>query len=162
VLHRRFLAADHQAVAALEAEDAAARADVDVVDPLRRELLGAAEVVDVVRVPAVNEDVAALEVGHEVCDGPVDHRRGDHHPDGARLPQPAGQLLQRGHADRLLARELRDGVGGRVEHHALVPRPDEPAHHVGAHPAETDHCQLHALLLVANRVTTRAVRRSMR
>ena len=41
-------AADHHAVAALQAPDAAARAHVHVVDALRGEFLGAADVVDVV------------------------------------------------------------------------------------------------------------------
>ena len=61
-LHDLRLAADHHAVAALQAPDAAAGADVDVVDALRREFLGAADVVDVVGVAAVDEDVARLEV----------------------------------------------------------------------------------------------------
>jgi hypothetical protein len=30
-----------------------------------------------------------------------------------------------------------------VEHHALVARPEKPPHHVGAHPAQTDHSELH-------------------
>src|SRR5579884_1128226 len=55
---RLGFAADHQAVAALEAPDAAARAGVYVVQPAGRELLGAANVVDVVRVAAVNDRVA--------------------------------------------------------------------------------------------------------
>ena len=61
------LAADHEAVAALEAEDAAARADVDVVHPARLELGGAVDVVAVVAVAAVDDDVAALEVPGELA-----------------------------------------------------------------------------------------------
>ncbi len=61
VLDHVGLAADHHAVAALQAPDAAAGADVDVVDALRRQLLGAPDVVDVVGVAAVDEDVARLE-----------------------------------------------------------------------------------------------------
>src|SRR5262245_21263682 len=48
VLDHRRLAADHQAVPSLPSPDATAGPDVDVVDALRRELLGASEVVDVV------------------------------------------------------------------------------------------------------------------
>jgi hypothetical protein len=57
-LHDLGLAADHQAVAALEPPDAAARAHVDVVDVLRLEPLRARDVVVVVRVAAVDDGVA--------------------------------------------------------------------------------------------------------
>src|SRR4051812_43797689 len=62
------LAADHQAVPALQAPDAAARAYVDVVDLLCAEVLRAADVVDVVRVAAVDDDVAGFELGQQVLD----------------------------------------------------------------------------------------------
>jgi hypothetical protein len=51
---RLGLAADHQAEAAPEAPDAAARADVEVVDALSRSAAACAEVVVVVRVAAVD------------------------------------------------------------------------------------------------------------
>src|SRR5262245_44351879 len=54
------LAADHHAVPALQAPDAAARAHVDVVNAFRRELLRPADIVDVVGIAAVDQDVAAL------------------------------------------------------------------------------------------------------
>ena len=57
------LAADHLAVAALQAPDAAAGADVDVVDALGLQLRGAADVVEVVGVAAVDDDVAGLQGG---------------------------------------------------------------------------------------------------
>ena len=56
-----LLAADHQAEAALEAPDAAARAAVDVVDALLAQRRRVPDVVDVVRVAAVDDDVAGLE-----------------------------------------------------------------------------------------------------
>src|SRR5262249_38022012 len=56
-LDRLALAADHQAVAALEAPDAAAGAHVDVVDAAPGELAGAGDVVVVVRVAAVDQGV---------------------------------------------------------------------------------------------------------
>ena len=64
------LAADHQAEAALEAEDAAARPHVDVVDPALGELARAADVVVVARVAAVDHRVARLEQRPELGDGP--------------------------------------------------------------------------------------------
>src|SRR5262245_40297831 len=55
--HVRF-AADHHAVASLQSPHTAARANVDVVDALRRQFFRAANVVDVIGIPAVNEDVS--------------------------------------------------------------------------------------------------------
>ena len=56
--HRLVGPADHQAVAAVEAEDAAAGAAVDEVDALLAQLLGPADVVAVVGVAAVDDRVA--------------------------------------------------------------------------------------------------------
>ena len=55
---RLGVATDHQAVPALEAVDAAARADVEVVDPGRSERRRAIDVVVVPRVPTVDQHVA--------------------------------------------------------------------------------------------------------
>ena len=61
------LAADHQAVAALQAPDAAAGADIGVVNAARLQLLGAANVVDVIRVAAIDDDVALLHARGKLC-----------------------------------------------------------------------------------------------
>ena len=53
-LNDRCLAADHHAVAALQSPDAAARADIDVVNSLRRELLSAPDVIHIIGVAAVD------------------------------------------------------------------------------------------------------------
>ena len=88
------LAADHHAVAALQAPDAAAGADVDVVDALGGEFLRAADVVDVVGVAAVDEDVAAFEKGSRLAMTAV-HDGGRHHePDRARLGQLLDEVLR--------------------------------------------------------------------
>src|SRR5262249_57071041 len=57
--HGRIRSADHHAVSALQAPDAATGSYIHVVDPFRHEFLCAADVVHVVRVAAVDEDVAA-------------------------------------------------------------------------------------------------------
>src|SRR5581483_11019893 len=69
------LAANHQAVTALAAPDAAARAHVHVMNSFRRELLGAANIVDVIGIAAVDQNVAGIEVRQEIRDGLI-HRRG--------------------------------------------------------------------------------------
>src|SRR5262249_61868722 len=61
----RRLAADHETEAALEPPDPAARAHVHVVEAARAELVGAPDVVVVVRVAAVDDHVVALEQRHE-------------------------------------------------------------------------------------------------
>ena len=62
------VAADHQAVAALEPEDAAAGAAVDVVDPALGQPRGGVDVVAVVGVAAVDDHVALAEQRRELVD----------------------------------------------------------------------------------------------
>jgi hypothetical protein len=56
-------AADHHAIATLQTPDPAACPDVHIMDLLRGEFLGTADVVHIVGVAAVDEDVAGLEMG---------------------------------------------------------------------------------------------------
>ena len=62
MLDGAFGAADHHAVAALESPDAAAGAYIHVMNSFGSEFFGAADVVDVVGVAAVDEDVAGFEM----------------------------------------------------------------------------------------------------
>src|SRR5262245_10209875 len=139
-----FLAADHQTIAALGAPDAARRADVEIMDALLFEHLRAAHVVFEMRIAAVNDDVAG---GHRLRP-PVDGlfsrgAGGDHRPDGARLSHLFDQFLDRSRAARAFALQLLDALGVEVEDEALVPAPHQTANHVGAHPAQANHSQLH-------------------
>ena len=84
---------DHQAVAALEPEDAAAGADVDVVDPLLAQLLGATDVIAIVGVATVDDDVALVQQRGELIDDLAGQAGRDHHPDRARPLQLADELL---------------------------------------------------------------------
>src|SRR5262249_2048808 len=134
---------DHQAVAALEAEYAAAGSDVDVFDATRHERRCAVDVVAVVAVAAVDDDVAAVhQLGELVHDSARDRRR-DHHPGRAGGFQLLDELGERGCADGTFALELRHGGGIDVVDDALVPVPHQPPDDVGAHPAESDHSKLH-------------------
>ena len=66
----RFLVtADHQAVAALQTEDAAAGTNIDVVQALLPKLGGAAYIVAIVGVAAVDDDVALVEQPGELFNG---------------------------------------------------------------------------------------------
>jgi len=85
-------AADHEAISLLEPEHAAARADVEIVDAGGAELGGAPDVVLVVGIAAVDQHVARGEHRAELGDHPIDDRRRQHDPDGARGLERAHQL----------------------------------------------------------------------
>jgi hypothetical protein len=93
--HDVVLAADHLAIAALEAPDAAAGADVDVMNALGGEFLGAANVVDVIGIAAVDHDVAGFELRGEVLQGGIHNAGGNHQPDGARLREFLYEVVER-------------------------------------------------------------------
>ncbi len=79
------VAADHEAVPALGAPDAAARAGVDVVQPARLERRRPPHIVLEVRVAAVDDDVARRHAVGECVDCLFGRCSGrNHHPDGAR------------------------------------------------------------------------------
>src|SRR5882762_443681 len=137
-------AADHLAIAALESPNAAARADIHIVNAFRREFLGAANVVDVVGVAAVDDDVAGLKLRSQVVQRGVDDAGGHHEPDSARLREFLYEIVERRRTYRTFRAELLHGIGAAVEDNALVTIFLQAAHHVGAHPAETDHAELHS------------------
>ena len=72
--HRRLLAANHQAVPAFDSPDAAAHADIDVMNTSGFQLFRATNIVDIVRVSAVDDHVAWLELwrerSHRLCRPP--------------------------------------------------------------------------------------------
>ena len=142
---RAVLATDHQAEPTLEAEHTTTGADVDVVDALGPEHLGAVDVVAVVRVAAVDDDVAGVE-----SPGDVHHRRsgiggGHHHPRGAGRLERGDELVEVGGTGDgvALGSQRRDGIGAHVVDHAGVAVTHEATHQVGAHAPETDHSELH-------------------
>ena len=106
----------------------------------------AADVVVEVGVAAVDDRVARLEVLEQLLDLGLGRVAGrDHHPDRARLLELVDQLLDRVRRDRALALGL-DLLGllrRPVVDDDLVAVADEPADHVGPHPAETDEPDAH-------------------
>ena len=138
-VHDVVLAADHQAVAPLEAEDATARADVDVVDAGGLQALGAVDVVAVVRVAAVDDDVARREHLREIGDRRVDEGGGHHDPHRSRLGELRHEVFEAVATDRAFAGQPLHRIRAHVVDDALVSGLHQPPHHVGAHAAETDH-----------------------
>ena len=124
---------DHQAEAPLEPEDAAAGADVDVVDPLRTQGFGPVDVVAVVRVAAVDDDVALGHQPGQLIDGVAREGGGHHHPGRLGRLQLGHELLEGAGARRPLVFERLDGVGVDVIDDAAVPASHQPPHQVGAH-----------------------------
>jgi hypothetical protein len=135
--------ADHHAIAAFEPPHAAGRADVDIVDALRAEFLRVADVVDIVRVPAVDDAVARLEQRGEVRNARIGHAGRYHQPHRARFVELADEIFQRGCTGRAFLAQPRDGLGAAVVHDARVSPAHQAPHHVRAHAAEADHPELH-------------------
>jgi hypothetical protein len=141
------LAADHQAVAAFQSPHAAAGADVHVVDLFGAQLLGAADVIDVVGVAAVDDDVSGSQVRQQVLNGLVNNRRRHHQPHRARLLKVAHQFRERCGADGAALCQLLHRRGRAVVDHALVASLEEPANHVRPHATEADHSDSHGRYL---------------
>src|SRR5262249_23491960 len=92
-----FGAADHHAVSAVNAPDAATGADIDVVDATAFQFQRPPNIVFVVRVAAVNDDVAGLEALSESINrllGGIARR--DHDPGCTRLFELADKIIERG------------------------------------------------------------------
>ena len=86
VIHGLLWAADHHAIAALDTPDAAGRAAIDVANALLGQFLGAADVVLVEGIAAIDDDVVRLQQAAEMLDRFFGDPAGwQHHPNGARL-----------------------------------------------------------------------------
>ncbi len=88
------LAADHEAVTAVEPPHAATRPAIDVVETRGAESLGALDIVAVVRVPPVDDDVTGREARHEPIERRVDDGRRHHEPDAPRLLEARDQVIE--------------------------------------------------------------------
>jgi len=104
--HDVVFAADHHAVAAFQAPDAAAGSDVHVVDFLRRQLLRAPDVVDLIGIAVVDEDVARLQKFDQIGDAFIDHCGGNHQPQSPGLLQLLDQVGKRTCPDRFLGNQF--------------------------------------------------------
>ena len=135
--------ADHQAVAAVKAPDAAARPDVDEMDAGGADARARIDGVAVVGVAAVDDDVAGLKQGREPVHVFGNDPRWQHEPARARLLQEAGEMLDAVGTPRSFLDQLLDAVGVDVVDDAFMAGAQKPAHHVGAHPAKADHPDLH-------------------
>ena len=135
LLHVRGRAADHQAVAVVEAPDAAGDTAVEVADALGLEQLLVLEVVGEAAVATVDDQVALVEQAGELGDGVAGRRTAGHHdPHHPRRVEPLDEVGQRA--------RVRHGLVAVVPHDLVASAADALAH-VAAHLAQPDQTQLH-------------------
>src|ERR1019366_9540940 len=156
-VHYLLFAANHETVATVEAQYAAARAAVHIVYAARHQPRRARDVVAIVRVAAVDHRVTSGELGEQRLDRGVDDGCGNHEPDRARLPQLLDEIVERRRLTGALGGDRLHRRLGHVVRHALVSATHEAAHHVRAHASQADHANLHRAL---QRVTQGSHRRA--
>jgi hypothetical protein len=144
-LHHADLAADHQAIAALQSPNAPGGADVEVVDPPGLEFSGAADVVLPEGVAAVDQHIDGTEQARQFGNGGLgDLASRQHQPDDARGGQRSckrGETVDGGGA---LTSQSATGLGVAVMDDAGVAMAHETARDVGAHATEPDDADVHA------------------
>src|SRR5208283_18279 len=97
----------------------------------------------VIRVAAVDEDVVLAELGAQLGDGGIHHGSGNHQPDGARLLELGDEVVDGSGPGGTLAGKLLHRIRAAVIDNALVAIFLETPNHIGAHPAQPDHAELH-------------------
>jgi len=142
------LTADHQAVPALEPPDATARSDVDVVNLPLSYHLHPPHVVLEEGVTPVDDRVARRhplgQVGHDLLGSRAGRH---HHPRDARRSDRTDEVVERGRAGSALAPDRLDAGRIRRVPDDLVAASNQAARHVGPHPTQPYHPELHAVLL---------------
>src|SRR6185437_13270892 len=145
--------ANHQAVAALDAPDAAGRAAIDVANALLRQFLGPANVVLVKGIAAIDDDVVRPQQAAEMFDRFFGNLAGgQHNPNGARLiSERLHHLGERAGGCGTLLRECFARIGVGVEHHTMVSRLHQAARDVAAHAAKANDADLHFAFILMTR-----------
>lgn len=147
MLHGRGLAAHHQTKAALSTMDTSAGADVEVLQSHLTEAVRPNRVVLEVGVPAVDHDVAWLEMDGQAIDDLIHHGSGHHHPHRSRPGHRGRQRTEVIDTCGSVRNNLVDPSAVEVGDDAVVPCGHRPAHQVTPHASQTDHPQLHGCLL---------------
>src|SRR5207244_10864133 len=145
VLDDFFFAANHLAVTAVKTPDATTGANIAIVNAFRAEFFGTANTVNIIGITAVKNDVILFKLGDEIVKSCVDNSRGDHQPDGARLREFFHKIVERAGAGCAFAGELLHGFRAAIVDDAGMAIANQAAHHVGAHPPQTNHSELHSV-----------------
>ena len=140
----RRLAANHHAVAFLQAPDTTAGTDVDVMQVAFAQRLGPTHRVLVHRIAAIDDDVALRQQRFELADERIDQGAGRYHqPHDSGRGKGVDRRRQRVRRfDPLLCRLRHRFLAGIVPHHP-VPAAHQALCHVGAHAPESHHCKIH-------------------
>ena len=155
-LHGLGRPADHETIAALQTPNAAAGADIEVINSARGQFLRAANVVDVIGISAVDDAVVSLKSRCEFLHAALHSRGRNHEPGGARRSQPGDELFHRSRADRALLYQCLHILGVAIVDDAFVIVAEQAQNHVRAHPAESDHSYLHVCILLKTKLPTLA------
>jgi hypothetical protein len=86
--------ADHLAIAALKPPDTAACSHIHVVQSLAGEFLRPADIVDVVRVAAIDHNVTGVQLRRQFVQCRIHHRRRNHQPHGPRPFELLHQIIE--------------------------------------------------------------------
>jgi hypothetical protein len=146
--HGLGIAADHHAVTALQAPDAAGSADVDVVQAFFGEGLGAANVVLIVGVAAVDDGVAGFEQSLRVLMvSSVGAPAGSMTQTARGLARPATRAGKSATPGGALAQGVDEG-GIAVVNNGGVPVEHQAPRNIAAHAAQSNNPELHVLMLL--------------
>ena len=147
VIDDRLVAADHQAVSAIQPPDAAAGSHVDMENILFLQRLRAGDVILEEAVAAIDDDIAGRHKFAQRIDRlPGDLAGRQHDPDRARLLKP------RDHVGKVFCPlgagggDLVHRLGLPVVNDALVSYAHQSLGYVAAHPAKADHTDLHVAI----------------
>src|SRR5437660_5478637 len=91
-------AADHLAIAAFEAPDAAAGADIAIVDALGREFFRPANVVNVIGISAINDNVVLFKFADQIVKRGIHNGCRNHEPNRPRLLELLDEIIERSRA----------------------------------------------------------------
>src|SRR6202034_1165411 len=104
MLNDILFTADHKTVPTLRSPHSATGSGVDIVNAFGPQFIGSPDVVNVVRVAAVDNDVSFLQASSKVVEGLIDGRGRDHQPDSARWLQLGNEVIERLGSDRAILR----------------------------------------------------------
>jgi hypothetical protein len=114
------------------------------MDLFRSESGCAADIVMIVRVAAVNDDIAGRKARRQRLNLPVDQSGRNHKPHRSGLLQPQDQIFKGSGADSSFFDQSVHSARVYVIYDTLMPGPHDTPNHIGAHPAQADHSKLHS------------------
>src|SRR6266851_1198913 len=144
ILHRRIRPTNHHAVTPLQPPHPSAGPHINIMNSFFSKLLRAANIVDVIRISAIDQDVAGFKMWSDLLNRLLHNSGRNHQPDRARFPHLTHHILQRrGAGDSLLLCHVRNHLRRHIEHDALVTMRYQPPNHVRPHPTQAYHSKLH-------------------